>query len=49
VGNTFPACRAAHQDQHARGIRTFELEWNLDLAAIAADLAAGYPGETDPT
>ena len=46
--NTVPLCMRHHRQQHAVGIETFQRTYGLDLAAIAADLAAGYPGETDP-
>ena len=38
--DTVPLCRRCHNEQHARGIATFQLERGVNLYQIAAHLAA---------
>ena len=42
VGNTWPGCDAAHDEQHRIGIPAFQKRWNLKLEHIAAGLALRY-------
>lgn len=39
LGNIVPLCRRHHNEQGARGIKTFQSEHAIDLAAIARELA----------
>jgi hypothetical protein len=34
-GNVWPGCHTHHSEQHDHGIKTFQLKYGLDLAAIA--------------
>ena len=36
VGDCFPGCRAHHDEQHAHGLDTFQVQYGLDLEAISA-------------
>lgn len=44
MGNLYPACDAAHDEQHSIGIPAFEKCWNMNLKEIAAKLEAEYRG-----
>jgi hypothetical protein len=46
VGNMYPGCDAAHDDQHNLGIPDFERRWNVNLRAEALRLQALYESQT---
>ena len=35
IGNTVPLCHAHHRQQHQVGIKSFQLQWGVDLQAHA--------------
>ena len=48
--DTVPMCRQHHQDQHQIGIKTFQRIYEVDLAAIARQIAAELgEGSNDET
>jgi hypothetical protein len=53
MGNLYPACDAAHDEQHAVGIPTFEKQWEISLPKIAEQLhqdflKSGGSGDPNP-
>jgi hypothetical protein len=42
VGNIYPGCDSAHDEQHRIGIRAFEKRWQLNLRNVAEGLAFEY-------
>jgi hypothetical protein len=47
VGNMYPGCDSAHDEQHRVGIPVFEKRWGVNLRAEAERLAAEYVGWVD--
>ncbi len=41
-GNTVPLCHRHHQEQHRRGIKTFQVQYNIDLKAEAKRIEEAY-------
>ena len=42
VGNLYPGCALAHDEQHRIGIPAFQKRWGINLAKIAAGLGLLY-------
>jgi len=40
MANVVPLCRMHHQEQHARGIVTFQQDHNIDMEQVARDIAS---------
>jgi len=49
VGNMYPGCDSAHDEQHRIGIPAFEKRWGVNLKEIAQRLEAEYSGSLAPT
>lgn len=48
-GNLIPLCRTHHNEQHSRGIVTFQEAHNIDMAAVAAEVGRELQGnDLDP-
>ena len=44
IGNMYPGCARAHDEQGQRGIPAFEQRWSVNLKAIATILEVEYRG-----